>query len=393
MDSKEKSTINQMTEEELVQAGSRRVQNGAQRAVTGVVVFLILVVLFNVGQKILNPYPGVTSINELYGMEYAGDYIEDNVGKKVHYSDIVVWQVDPSTGLAQDLLSDIYFKSSDDVDRISPLTSITIKGEIEGVNSNGRLVIRNAILEDVLLPETNNTESDNTQFGTTTSLPDDYYDVSLTAEEFIEEAKSNPARLIRTYAGQRVLITGLEITYVGTDDVYFDLFEQIYLRHPEDIYLFSEGERVDVIGSIEEVLGKYCINDATLADLPANPEPVQSSIPDRSGSSGDGKETAEEVFPEVMFDASQNLSQKLDGKTIHLSDISGSQCTGSTVIVPVSLNRGDFQIRIEFSDENEALIASDFDGYSVYGVWDSDSATVLNATLDWDSVGPSDPTD
>ena len=105
------------------------------------------------------------------------------------------------------------------------------------------------------------------------------------------------------------------------------------------------------------------------------------------------KALLEEVFPEVMFDASQNLSQKLDGKTIHLSDISGSQCTGNTVIVPVSLNRGYFQIRIEFSDENEALIASDFDGYSVYGVWDSDSATVLNATLDWDSVGPSDPTD
>ena len=136
MSSEEKKPVSQMTEEELVQAGTRRAKNGAKRAVIGVVVFLILVIVFNVGNKLVNSYPEVTPIGELYGMEYPGDYIQENIGKKVHYSDIVVWQVDASAGLAQDLFSDIYFKSPKDAEKISPFTSITIKGEIEGINSN-----------------------------------------------------------------------------------------------------------------------------------------------------------------------------------------------------------------------------------------------------------------
>ena len=393
MSSEEKKPVSQMTEEELVQAGTRRAKNGAKRAVTGVVVFLILVIVFNVGNKLVNSYPEVTPIGALYGMEYPGDYIQQNIGKKVHYSDIVVWQVDASAGLAQDLFSDIYFKSPKDAEKISPFTSITIKGEIEGINSNDRLVIKNAVLEEVFVLAADNTESNETQFGTTASLPDDYYDVALTAKEFMEEAQSNTARMLSTYAGKRVLITDLEIQHVGADDVYFGTYYySLYFRNPDDIYQISEGDKIDVIGSIEEEYGMFCINDAILADTLSSGTPSSSNTSVVSGSASDWIEAATDVEPANMFDITLNISEELDGCPIHLGDIENGELVGNTIITSVSLNRGDFQIRIEFADEQEALIASDYSGYAVYGIWDSDTASVLNAVLDWDTIGPSDPT-
>lgn len=92
--------------------------------------------------------------------------------------------------------------------------------------------------------------------------------------------------------------------------------------------------------------------------------------------------TVEDVYPFSLFDINLNLSEKLDGQRIHLIDNYNDQRIRNVVRTIVPTNRGDFYINIEFSNYDDALTASNMDGYGAYGIWDSDTASLLEATLD-----------
>ena len=234
---------------------------------------LVLGGIFAVGNSILNPYPEVTSINTLYNMDYAGDYILENIGAKVQYCDIVIWQIDAENGAVRDLLSDIYFSDHDAVKQITPLSMITIKGTIDGLSESNRLVIRDAILVEV---QSANQHGDSTD--SMASLPpDDYYEISITGDQLIEEADANVARMLNTYAGKRVIVNDLEITQVFSDSAMFNILESIYFRYDEDLYSIAEGDHITVIGSIREEFGTYCIDDAVLLPLDSATSDVQSN--------------------------------------------------------------------------------------------------------------------
>lgn len=265
--------VGQMTDEELVEDGKNRVSNGLKRIFSGLLLLLVLGGIFAVGNSILNPYPEVTSINTLYNMDYAGDYILENIGAKVQYCDIVIWQIDAENGAVRDLLSDIYFSDHDAVKQITPLSMITIKGTIDGLSESNRLVIRDAILVEV---QSANQHGDSTD--SMASLPpDDYYEISITGDQLIEEADANVARMLNTYAGKRVIVNDLEITQVFSDSAMFNILESIYFRYDEDLYSIAEGDHITVIGSIREEFGTYCIDDAVLLPLDSATSDVQSN--------------------------------------------------------------------------------------------------------------------
>ena len=265
--------VGQMTDEELVEDGKNRASNGLKRIFSGLLLLLVLGGIFAVGNSILNPYPEVTSINTLYNMDYAGDYILENIGAKVQYCDIVIWQIDAENGAVRDLLSDIYFSDHDAVKQITPLSMITIKGTIDGLSESNRLVIRDAILVEV---QSANQHGDSTD--SMASLPpDDYYEISITGDQLIEEADANVARMLNTYAGKRVIVNDLEITQVFSDSAMFNILESIYFRYDEDLYSIAEGDHITVIGSIREEFGTYCIDDAVLLPLDSATSDVQSN--------------------------------------------------------------------------------------------------------------------
>ena len=265
--------VSQMTDEELVEDGKKRVSNGLKRIFSGLLLLLVLGGIFAIGNSILNPYPEVTSINTLYNMDYAGDYILENIGAKVQYCDIVIWQVNAENGVVRDLLSDIYFSDHDAVKQITPLSMISIKGTIDGLSESNRLVIRDAILVDV--------QSANQYGDSTNSMaslpPDDYYEISITGDQLIEEADANVARMLNTYAGKRVIVNDLEITQVLSDSAMFNILRSIYFRYDKDLYSIAEGDHITVIGSIREEFGTYCIDDAVLLPLDTATSDVQSN--------------------------------------------------------------------------------------------------------------------
>ena len=276
--SDENKPVSQMDDEEKVRFVKNRFGTALKNSIGALVGFLILFGIYTVGKNIINPYPEVTSINTLYNMESPSPvvYITQNIGEKIQYSDLFIWQVDTDNGIVSDIATDVYFRNKDDVSQISPGSIISIKGTIGGL-SNDRLIISDARLVDVDNSQIN--QSDNNfdpgnqpeEFdnSNTNVLPDNYYDISISGNQLIEEAHSNMARVINTYAGKRVMISDLEIVSIYSDCAYFDLATPLYFQNENDLYSVSEGERITVIGSISEKFGSYCIENATLVEMPS----------------------------------------------------------------------------------------------------------------------------
>ena len=277
LNNKKKPAI-QMADEKQIQFAKKRFGAAFKSSISAVIIFFILFGIYTIGKNIIDPYPDVTSINTLYSMDYPGNYVEENVGEKVYYSDIYIWDVNQEEGVAKDFFLDIYFKDKEDVEQIQPMSIITIKGTIGGLDGY-RFVISDAILVDiedsqVIQPESNfGSETQIEDINRDTSSDEDeYFDLQITGEQLIEEADANMARMIHTYSGKRLMITDLEITSVTSDRAIFDFLKYIYFRDNNDLYSINEGDKITVIGNIvefsESYLGSYCISDAVLVDLP-----------------------------------------------------------------------------------------------------------------------------
>lgn len=285
MDKKEKP-ISQMTEDEQIQFVKNRVGTAIKSSLCAVVVFLGLFVIYNAGKKVLDPYPEVTPISTVYSMDSPADYINANIGEKIQYSDLFIWNIDTEAGVAKELFFDVYFREGQKIDDVRSGSRITVKGTIDGLKDN-RFIIRDAILVDVdnslisQFGENNNEEASGTQSDSidSSTRPDDYYDISITGEQLIQEANSNMARTISTYKGQRVKIIDLEIASIYSDYAYFDVLTRINFRDSNDLYAINAGDHITVIGSIVENFGTYCIDDAVLVETAENAI-VENNLPD-----------------------------------------------------------------------------------------------------------------
>lgn len=91
MDRMNEKSKEHTSEDEYVEKGKHILLNGIKRAVLGLLLFAVVLIAIKIGTNIFSSYPDMVSVNEVYKMEYPGDYVQEHVGEKIHFSDVVIW--------------------------------------------------------------------------------------------------------------------------------------------------------------------------------------------------------------------------------------------------------------------------------------------------------------
>ena len=405
MDHMNQKSKEHTSEDEYVEKGKNILLNGIKRAVLGLLLFAVVLIAIKIGTNIFSSYPDVVSVNEVYKMEYPGDYVQEHVGEKIHFSDVVIWNTEPSSGLAQDALFDIYFKNPDDVAEIAPMDSIVIKGELSGFNASGRVLIKNAILEKI--DGTNESLASEQSQPEPTYPSENSYDICISAEQLIEEADANIARVIGTYAGKRVMITDLKIIATDADSAYFDAVNSIYFRDPNDLYSIKVDDKITVIGSIEEFVGTYAIMDAVLVNNPDISIQNQSSEPDAPSSTDDNPDLVPDAdtVPAInlnynSYDSNWDFVNEHIGEWVRMYGVAADmRCTDYTYgpesyiyMDPNDPNShyGDFIVYGENRSMCIPIADNLTDDFLIYITTDGDKVIGINATPANDNLS-SDP--
>lgn len=177
----------------------------------------------------------------------------------------------PAFPRGSNLFTEIYYYSPQDFSLAClalAFDETTVLGKCRYEDGNysitDAILLTNDTLEPIISVDGNSASAEQEINGSTSERVDNEYDVSITGDQLLEEARQNIARTISNYEGKRVKITGLEIIYVDTKSAWFDTVQSIYFRNSKDLQAINTGSRITVIGSIAEEFGTYCITDAVL---------------------------------------------------------------------------------------------------------------------------------
>ena len=266
----------------------------------------------------------------------------------------------PALAIGTSTYTEIYYYSDKDFALgclALALDETTVLGKCSYANQNYSIIdailLKNDTLEPMLTLDSN-TASGNEASNNSFSLPDDYYDVSITGDQLIEEANANTARTINAYMGKRVKITDLQITSIETDKARFDLLQPIYFRNSEDLYSISKGSRITVIGSVTEDYGSYCITDAVLV-TDENKSTAQQNISDNPSVSANSDIQANSA----AYEAGQAAAWKVYNTIFQY----GYDCNKV-----VTLNNSDSQQATDMADGfyDEAVLMVGYTPYNTY---------------------------
>lgn len=213
----------------------------------------------------------------------------------------------PASATGSSLISQIYYYSDKDFASAYlalPLDETTILGRCS--YKDGKYSIVDAILltNDTHQPLVST--NSNSQEPYSDEDTDNTYDASITGDELILAAEKNMARIINMYAGKRVKISNLEITYINPNSAYFDDIQSIYFRDSRDLQSINKGDKITVIGYIIEELGTYCISNAVLVSDTDSVDSSDSFPPDNNESDTSENQTASNPY-EVGKQAAQKV--------------------------------------------------------------------------------------